>query len=139
MDEGLLTVHKSHWHDALAPLLPLPPSVGHVWGPRESSLISCVYVREWWAGQRQDRPQPLHGFLVAFLSFASFTSFCSLRDAALGIFRRSLLPFPFLFCLMISPGRPCRPHPLPGPKLGWPCPESWSSSEALSAVLGSCT
>lgn len=108
MDEGLLTVHRVIGLMPLLPL-PLPPSVGHVWGPRESSLISCVYVREWWAGQRQDRPQPLHGFLVAFLSFASFTSFCSLRDAALGILRRSLLPSPSLFASQFPQAGPAGP------------------------------
>lgn len=87
------------------------------------------------ASQRQDRPQTLHGFLW-LLSFASFTSFvpvgCCSRDT-------QEVPAPLPFCL-----KPRHPHPrqalqshsLPGPKLGWPCPESWSSSEALSAVLG---
>lgn len=75
VDEGLLTVHRVAGMMPSHPSPPLPLTVGRVWGLRESRLVSRVCACEWWASQRQDRPQPLHGF-PWLLSFASFP-FCS--------------------------------------------------------------
>lgn len=77
MDEGLFTVYR------IAGMMPsLPPAPASqrracLGATGEQSHLSCVCVCEWRASQRQDRPQPLHGFLVALLSFASFTGFVS--------------------------------------------------------------
>lgn len=72
MDEGLLTVHKSHWHDALAPSCPCLP----VWGMsgghgRAVSSPVCMCVS---GGQARGRtgPSPCMDSLWLFcLSLAS--------------------------------------------------------------------
>lgn len=108
---------ESHWHDALALPCPCLPAWGMSGGHRRAvSSPVCMCVS---GGQARGRtsPSPCMDSLWLFC-LASFISFCFLWDAALGILRRSLHPSPFPFCLTIPPGRPCRSHPLPGPKLG---------------------